>query len=294
MEYDKGYLKINRAVWHTPIIKNPKWFQVYIYCYMKASTKKKDVDIVTGRGQSVVTLERGQFISGRNQDAERLGLKPSTFRNIMKRFQDWNIIGIKRDSHYSIVTVLDYDASQDHNTYEGQAKRQAKDNQATGKGQPKDTNNKVKELKEGKKVKETPEEALKLARELALVVYKNNKNHSGLNDKSKNKALIDQWAAQINMINGTDKQSWELIERVIAWLHKGGCWKWDSVIQSGSGLRKHFNQLCGKMSSNGNSSSQNGRKAHQTEKIRKVSKIDHQSRLDALAKHGREGRKGRG
>jgi hypothetical protein len=92
--------------------------------------------VKTGKGEAVIEIKRGQFVYGRKSAARELEMPPSTIRNIITLLTRWGNLSIKPDSHYSIITILNYDTYQDIDTYRRTGKR-------TGKGQPKDTNNNV-------------------------------------------------------------------------------------------------------------------------------------------------------
>ena len=78
---------------------------------------------------------------GRKSAAKELRMKPSSVRNRMKKLQNMRNLDIKADTHYSIVTICNYNDYQNIKTNKGQTVGQPKDNQRTTKGQPKDTNN---------------------------------------------------------------------------------------------------------------------------------------------------------
>ncbi len=137
MDLSRGYVLVCRSLDKSNIFQNEKWLKVYIWCLIQANHKGKSVPVNTGKYQTVVKLERGQFIFGRNKAADVLNMKPSTVRNIMAKLEKLENLDIKKDNHFSIVTVLEYDFYQDPESYKGQPK----DNQRTTKGQAKDTTN---------------------------------------------------------------------------------------------------------------------------------------------------------
>jgi len=110
---------------------------------MKASYKNRWVSIKTGRGETEVELNRGQFIFGRESAARELKMKSSSVRNYMEKLKKAQNLDMQPDSHYTIVTICKYDIYQRSEEEEGQEKGQASNRQVTGKGQAKDTNNKV-------------------------------------------------------------------------------------------------------------------------------------------------------
>jgi DNA-binding Lrp family transcriptional regulator len=167
MDFSRGCFLLSRSIDESDIFQNEKWLKVFIWCLIQANYKGKNVSVRTGRSKTFVRVERGQFVFGRNNSAEKLNMSPSTVRNIMKKLSDLKKIDIKQDSHHSIVTVCNYNEYQDIKNYKGQAvntqrtgneqdenvfntednstvvtlKGQAKDRQRTGKGQATKLNN---------------------------------------------------------------------------------------------------------------------------------------------------------
>jgi hypothetical protein len=133
---ENGCIFLSRSILNSKVFCNEKRLKVWIWCLLKANHKRRSVAVKTGKGESVIEIKRGQFVFGRKSAARELEMPPSTIRNIIALLARWGNLVIKADSHYSIITIVNYDTYQDINTYSRTGKR-------TGKGQPKDTNNNV-------------------------------------------------------------------------------------------------------------------------------------------------------
>jgi len=133
---ENGCIFLSRSILDSKVFRNEKWLKVWIWCLLKANHKKRSLSVRTGKGETVIEIKRGQFVYGRKSASRELEMPPSTIRNIIALLARWGNLTIKPDSHYSIITILNYDTYQDINTYRRTGKR-------TGKGQPKDTNNNV-------------------------------------------------------------------------------------------------------------------------------------------------------
>jgi hypothetical protein len=142
--FQEGCILLSRSLLNSAVFQNEKWLKVWVWCLAKANHKKQMVPITTGKGQTVVEIDRGQFIFGRHKASESLKMNPSTVRNIMDKLEKLQNIAMQKDTHYTIVTICNYEDYQNLENYKGQAKGQPKDNQRTTKGQPKDTNKNVK------------------------------------------------------------------------------------------------------------------------------------------------------
>ncbi|WP_020585632.1 hypothetical protein [Desulfobacter curvatus] len=84
-------------------------------------------------------MKKGQFIFGRKTAAKELKMSPSTIRNRMEKLKNVENLDIQTDTHFSIVTIVNWELYQHPNKKEDTQT----DRQRTGKGQPKDTNNNV-------------------------------------------------------------------------------------------------------------------------------------------------------
>lgn len=105
-------------------------FRVFTWCLLRAAHQKVSFGVKTGRGLTIVTLEPGQLIFGRHATAKELNIPPSTVRNKIATLQSLKVITLKQDTHFSIITVINWNSYQSNNEVSGQAK----DRQRTGKG----------------------------------------------------------------------------------------------------------------------------------------------------------------
>jgi len=143
---DRGYIKVFRKLEDSSIFINPELLQLWIYCLMRASHEKRYLKITTGKGETEVLLEKGQFLFGRKKVAGRLCQKEtSTYKRLLKLKKLGNI-DIQSDTHYSIITICNWEFYQNTPKEKEQAKEHPSDNQGTGKEQPSDTNNHLKHL----------------------------------------------------------------------------------------------------------------------------------------------------
>ncbi len=139
MDLSRGCVLLARSLDESDIFQNEKWLKVFIWCLIQANHKGKNVPVNIGRATTSVRVERGQFIFGRHKAAERLGMSPSTVRNIMQKLVDLKNVDMHKDTHYSIVTILEYDFYQTLENYKGQAKGQPEDSRWTARGHNQDT-----------------------------------------------------------------------------------------------------------------------------------------------------------
>lgn len=136
MDLSRGCILVARSLDESDIFQNEKWLKVWVWCMIQANHKGKNVPVNIGRATSVVWVDRGQFIFGRKKAAEKLNMPQSTVRNIIEMFskEPFKNLDIKKDTHYSIITIVDFDFYQDLENYKGQAKGQPKDSRRTAEG----------------------------------------------------------------------------------------------------------------------------------------------------------------
>jgi hypothetical protein len=143
MSIDNGFVLLSRALLDSTVFHNEKWLKVWVWCLLRANFKDTAAPIKTGRGFTVINLERGQFIFGRNKNSKELNMPPSTLWKIIQKLEKLGNLNIKSDNHCSIVTICNYEFYQDSENYKVTAK-------GTTKEQPRNTDKKERR-KEGKK-----------------------------------------------------------------------------------------------------------------------------------------------
>lgn len=149
-----GWIRAYRITIKSRVFKNPELFQLWMWCLFKANHEDSWVSVDIGRGSTEVLVKRGTFIFGRNQAAKETGQKPTSLYKRMLKLENMQNLNIQSDTHYSIVTICNYDKYQNYYDEKEQAKEQPSDNQVTTKEQPSDTYNNVKNDKNDKKLKE--------------------------------------------------------------------------------------------------------------------------------------------
>jgi len=131
--HDEGWIKLHRKSIYSQVFQNDGLWKVWTWCLMKANHEDNWVPIKTGRGTAEVFVKRGQFIFGRKTAAKALKMKPRTVHKRMLKLENMRNCALKSDTHYTVVTILNYELYQGSGKAEGTT-------QGTGKGQPRDTN----------------------------------------------------------------------------------------------------------------------------------------------------------
>jgi len=151
----EGWIKLHRQIIESPVFAHQTALKIWIWCLCKASHSSKSFPITTGKGETIVTVERGQFIFGRFKAEEELGINGSTVYKWMHKFSDeMDMINIESNSHYSIITILNFNDFQDIETDKVTTKEQPSNKQVTSKEQPSNTYKNDKNDKNDKNVYE--------------------------------------------------------------------------------------------------------------------------------------------
>jgi len=143
MGKENGYIKVWRKLRENPIYKNSKAVHVWLECLMRATYQEREVY----NGRDKLELEPGQFVMGRQEFGDVIGMSGSTAWYWIQEFEADNMINIKSTAKGTTVTIENWDDYQkDDNT---------PNNKKTAKKQQKNTNNKGKNVKKVKKVLKT-------------------------------------------------------------------------------------------------------------------------------------------
>jgi hypothetical protein len=130
---DEGWIKLYRKSVDSQVFQNEGLWKVWTWCLLRANHEDRWVSITTGKGTSEVFVKRGEFVFGRKTAAQKLKMVERTVHKRMLKLQSMRNLVIKSDTHYSIVTIVNYDIYQSTPEEEVTPK-------VTGKGQASDTN----------------------------------------------------------------------------------------------------------------------------------------------------------
>ena len=87
-------------------------WKVWTWCLMKANHRDAWVPMTTGKGTTEVLVKRGQFIFGRKTASKELKQSGTTISDRMKKLERAQNIVMQSVTHYSVVTVLNWETYQ--------------------------------------------------------------------------------------------------------------------------------------------------------------------------------------
>jgi len=145
-----GWIMSWRKTMDSQVFKNAELFKLWMWCLWRANWKPNWVPIKTGRGETLVEVQRGQFVFGRFTAAAELNMKPASVARRMKKLEKFGNVIIQPSTHYSVITVCNYDDYQSVLTDDEQASDHPTITQVAPNDHPTITEKKVKKEKKEK------------------------------------------------------------------------------------------------------------------------------------------------
>lgn len=106
-----GWVCVHRQLLDNPIFKNDKLFRVFMYCLLKASHSKHEQLV----GDSIVSVNSGQFVAGRKAISSSTGLTEQNVRTALSKLEKLSILTIKATNKYSIISITNWSKYQQTN-----------------------------------------------------------------------------------------------------------------------------------------------------------------------------------
>jgi len=235
-----GWIRIYRQALENGWLRNHRLWAFWCYCLLKASHKSTKVMI----GYQQVSLESGQFVFGRQQAAADLDLSENVIRTCLTRLISTNNLTIKTTNKYSIITIVNWHSYQNGQEENHQQNHQQLNQEVTSKSP---TSHHIQEVKTLKKETFSPE-SLRLSGLLADLILKNNPDHSRLSNGGRD-STVNRWAVDIDKLIRIDRQTPEMVEKVLRWSQADSFWQ--ANILSGSKLREQWDRLKVQMQNDG-------------------------------------------
>ena len=168
----EGFINLHRTLLDNMIFSSQTGLKIWIWLLLKASYRKRHVSLKIGKGETTVTIERGQLLFGRYKAEEELCIDGSTIYKWIKKLEENDMILIQSSNQYSIITICNYDTYQSENIKEEQpsnnqvtTKEQQSNSRRTAEEQQSNTYNKdnnIKKVNKDKKVNKEDGEKQKL------------------------------------------------------------------------------------------------------------------------------------
>lgn len=152
-----SYIKLHRDILDSYSFANAKHLKIWVWLLLKANYKNAYFNINIGKGETTVLVKRGQLIFGRFKAEEELCMDGTFIYRTIQKFKELGQITIKVNSHYSLITICNYES------YQGKENEseQAMNRQRSGNEQPMNNTCTTREhIKEELEYKEEKEELI--------------------------------------------------------------------------------------------------------------------------------------
>ena len=152
-----GWIKLHRQLLDSEIFAHPIGLKIWVWCLLKASQKKRFLPLKIGKGIITIEVGIGGFIFGRFKAEDELGIDGSTIYKWIKKFEEKEMINIKSNNQYSIITICNWECYQSNE----EEKEQQRSSQVAAEEQQSSSSvaaeEHIQEGKESKKGKESKE-----------------------------------------------------------------------------------------------------------------------------------------
>jgi hypothetical protein len=214
-----GWVKLYRKSLDSRAWQNPHLWKLWCYCLLRANHKAGWVSVKTGRGQTEVYLEAGQFVFGRFSAAKDLRSNADATYKRLCKLKTLGNITTQNKTHFTVVTLCNwgfYQNAQPEIT-----------TQVTPKHHPSNTNKNDKNDKNDKKYIYSATD-MELSQLLFRLIRKNKPDFTEPN--------LAAWAVEVRRLREIEKRTPEQIRAVIEYSQGDDFW-WDKVLSTAS-LRK--------------------------------------------------------
>lgn len=203
-----------------------KTFHLFIHLLINANHQPKK-----WRG---ITIERGQFLTGRHTLKGQTGISEQSIRTSLERLKSTSEITIQSTNQFSIITLCNYSKYQDGENGINQQINQPANQQVTSNQPASNHKQEVKELKNGNNKNYSPNsDEFRLAELLLSLIRKHNPTHKQPN--------IQQWAKHLDLMIRIDKRVPDEIKEIIIACQKDSFW-YQNILSTKT-LREKYDQL---------------------------------------------------
>ena len=109
---NQGFIIIHRRLLKKGYFTDSHFVHLWVYLLLRANHKDKEFLW----NEKIITVKRGQFVTGLKVMAEDTGINREKIRRILKVFQNERQIDIQTTNKYRVITVLNYHKYQTNDT----------------------------------------------------------------------------------------------------------------------------------------------------------------------------------
>lgn len=143
---DDGWIKLHRKFKEKGFYKKSSYVHLWVHILLKANHKEKEMMW----NNSTITINKGEFVTGRKILSEETGIPEGTIENILKFFESEQQIEQQKTTKFRLIKVKKWENYQLSNSVKQQNEQQM-NNRVTTDEQQMNTNKKDKKEKNDKK-----------------------------------------------------------------------------------------------------------------------------------------------
>jgi hypothetical protein len=110
---DRGRFLVDRDVFDEPLLRDAECFRAWMWLVAEAAWKPRRQPVSNGRATAIIELQRGQLTHSLTYMARAWNVSVKRVRTILSRFETGSLIGTQTGTLQTVITVCNYDVSQD-------------------------------------------------------------------------------------------------------------------------------------------------------------------------------------
>lgn len=103
-----GWIKLHREITKHPVFDNPHVLKLFVYLLCSANR----FDRKSVKGNSIVDVKPGQYLTSRDKLSTVLKAAPSTIEDRLSLLEKLDIIRQQKNSNYRLITIVNYESYQ--------------------------------------------------------------------------------------------------------------------------------------------------------------------------------------
>jgi hypothetical protein len=109
----RGRFVVDREVFDEPLLRDAECFRAWMWLVSEAAWEPRRQPVSNGRATAIIELQRGQLTHSLTYMARAWNVSVKRVRTILGRFETGSLIGTQTGTLQTVITICNYDASQD-------------------------------------------------------------------------------------------------------------------------------------------------------------------------------------
>lgn len=114
---DLGWIKLHRSLLYSKVFTHPDVLKIWMWCLLKAkhAEKKEFAVFKTGKGETIVEYNRGEFVTGRTKAGIELRMNGKKVYYWLKKFASAefdHMVCTTNKNHYTVIKINNWETYQ--------------------------------------------------------------------------------------------------------------------------------------------------------------------------------------